>query len=80
MEYVMLDVIHFWASGHDGVLSVACPDLNMCGNDSCTFVLLQSGVRSKINDIGFSDIIRGSSFNPSASLVAYSRLPETDWY
>lgn len=77
-EYVVIALLSFLAAARDGAVGVACIDRRMGSNGQGALVLLPSCVRREVDDIGLLEIIRGSTFDPVTSVIAYSRSSEVD--
>lgn len=60
------------AAACHGVVGVACIDPRMRGNGRGVLVQLPSGFCPKIDDTGLLENIRGSDFDPVASLINYA--------
>lgn len=78
-EYVVIASLRFRAAGRASAACVACMDPQVGGNVQGVLVLLASSVRHEVNDDDLLETIRGSSFNPVASLIAFCQSSKVDW-
>lgn len=76
---MVIALLRFLASACDGAVVVTCIDLRMSGNGRGVLVPLTLGVCRVLDEICLPGTIYDSSFDPVASLIAYSWSSEVEW-
>lgn len=78
-ENVVVALLCSLEAACDGAVAVTCRDPQMSSNGQSVLVPLLCGVRREIEEVMLLKTIRGSSLDPFASVIAYSRSSGVDW-
>lgn len=77
-EYMEIALLRFFVDARVGAVVFSCFVSRMGCNCQGVLVPQPFEVRRRVDDIGLFDGIRGSGFDPGASLIAYSRSSKVD--
>lgn len=79
IEFIDLTVSWFLGTCGNDSIGFTCHDDRIYGNRQCILGPLSTKDCERVNGIGFSKLLEGSSFDSARSVLAMERSLEMDW-